>query len=111
MGPKIRNFDEVVKVRVGEDKIAKRVKQLACCLVGRWGGGTSSLSEVKSLKRRAWSAWKVKGRLNVVELERGLWLFEFETSRETKRILGNGTRRLGASPFSLKSGDKKKVVE
>ena len=56
MGSKVRNFDEVVRVRVGEEEIAERVKQLTCCLVGRWGGGTSLLPKVKSLKRRAWSA-------------------------------------------------------
>ena len=60
MGPKIRNSEEVVRVRVGEEEIAERVKQLAYCLVGRWGGGTSPLPEVKSLKRRAWSTWKFK---------------------------------------------------
>ena len=76
-GTGIRISEDVVRVRVGKDEIEERLGQLDSCLVGWWGGDTSSIPDLKSLKHRAWSSWEVKGYLNVEEMGKGLWLFGF----------------------------------
>ena len=76
-GTRIRISEDVVRIRVGKDEIEERLGQLDSCLVGWWGGGTSSIPDLKSLKHRAWSSWEVKGYLNVEEMRKGLWLFGF----------------------------------
>ena len=63
-----RIFEDVVRVRVGKDEIEERLGQLASCLVGWLGGGTSSILDLKSLKHRACSSWEVKGYLNGEEM-------------------------------------------
>ena len=68
MGTKHGAPTDVVRVRVGEEETAKRLRKLSCCLVGWWGGGTSSMPDLKTIKRRAWSSWEVIGSLNVVEM-------------------------------------------
>ena len=98
--------EEVVRVRVGKDEIVERLGQLDSCLVGWWGGNTSPIPDLKSLKHRAWSSWKVTGSLKVEELRRGLWLFGFESPNEARRILREGTGRLGDLPISLREWGK-----
>ena len=98
--------EEVVRVRVGKDETVERLGQLESCLVGWWGGGTSPTPDLKSLKHRAWSTWKVTGSLKVEELRRGLWLFGFESPNEARRILREGTCRIGGLPISLREWGK-----
>ena len=97
---------EMVRVRVGKNETAERLGQLESCLVGWWGGGTSPIPDLKSLKNRVRQTWKVKGSLKVEELRRGLWLFGFESPNEARRILREGTRRLGGFPISLREWEK-----
>ena len=98
--------EEMVRVRVGKNETAERLGQLESCLVGWWGGGTSPIPDLKSLKNRVWQTWKVKGSLKVEELRRGLWLFGFESPNEARRILREGTRILGGFPISLREWGK-----
>ena len=98
--------EEMVRVRVGKNEIAERLGQLESCLVGWWGGGTSPIPDFKILKNRVWQTWKVKGSLKVEELRRGLWLFVFESPNEARRILKEGTGRLGGFPISLREWGK-----
>ena len=60
------------------------------------------MPNLKSLKRRVWASWDVLGAQNVAELEKGLWMFEFESQKEAKRILRRGSRRFGDFGLSLK---------
>ena len=53
----------------------------------------------KTLKRKMWSAWELKGSLNVIILGKGMWLIEFDSKKEANRILREGSRNLGN--FSL----------
>ena len=91
--------------RGGEEEIAKRLRKLSCCLVGWWGGETSLMSDLKTIMRQAWSSWEVIGSLNVVEMGKGLWLFEFDNTKEAKRILKAGNRRIGVFSIFLKKMD------
>ena len=43
---------EMVRVRVGKNETAERLGQLESCLVGWWGGGTSTIPDFKCLKNR-----------------------------------------------------------
>ena len=95
-----------VKVSVGEEEIAERLKKLSCCLMGWWGGGTSPMPDLKTVKRQAWSAWEVIGSLNVVEMGKGLWFFEFDNAKEAERILMVGTKRLEGFSIFLKKWTK-----
>ena len=65
------------------------------------------MPDLKAIKRRAWSAWEVIGNLNVVEMGKGLWFFEFDNAKEAERILRVGTRRLGGFLSFLRNGLKK----
>ena len=60
------------------------------------------MPDLKAMKRQAWSSWEVIGSLNVVEMGKGLWLFEFENTKEAERILKVGTRRIGGFSIFLK---------
>ena len=91
---------------MGKDEIEERLGQLASCLVGWWGSGTSPIPDLKSLKHRAWSSWEVKGYLNVEEMGKGLWSFGFESPKEAERILRKGTRRLSGFSISLRKWEK-----
>ena len=70
------------------------------------GGETSPMPDLKTIKRRAWSSWEVIGNLNVVEMRKGLWLFEFDNTKEAERILRVGNRRLGGFSIFLKKWTK-----
>ena len=98
--------EEVVRVRAGKNETVERLGQLESCFVGWWGGGTSPIPDLKSLKHWAWQTWKVTGRLKVEELRRGLWLFGFESPNEAQRILRAGTCRFGGFPISLREWGK-----
>ena len=98
--------EERVRVTVGKNETMERLGQLESCLVGWWGGGTSPMPDLKSLKLRVWQTWKVTGSLKVVELRRGLWLFGFESPNEARRILREGTGRFGGFPISLREWGK-----
>ena len=106
MGIKHGAPTDVVKVRVGEEEIAERLRKLSCCLVGWWGGGTSPMPDLKTIKRQAWSSWEVIRNLNVVEMGKGLWLLEFDNTKEAERILRVGNRRLGGFSIFLKKWTK-----
>ena len=105
-GTGFRISEDVVRVRVGKDEIEERLGQLDSCLMGWWGGGTSPLPDLKFLKHRAWSSWEVQGYLNVEEMGKRLWLFGFESPNEVRRILREGTRRLGGFSISLRKWGK-----
>ena len=98
--------EDVVRVRVGKDEIEERLGQLDSCLAGWWGGGTTPIPDLKSLKHRAWSSWEVTGYLKVEELRKGLWLFGFASPNEARRILREDTRRLGGLSISLREWGK-----
>ena len=100
MGIKNKDFDDVVRVEVGEEDIKKRKTKLECCLAGRCRGGLPT-QNTKTLKRKMWSAWELKGSLNVIVLGKGMWLIEFESKKEADRILREGLRNLGNFSFSL----------
>ena len=106
VGTKHGGPTDAVRVSVGEEEIAGRLRKLSCCLVGWWGGGTSPMPDLKTIKRRAWSTWEVVGSLNVVEMGKGLWLFEFDKTKEAERILRFGTRRVGGFSIFLKKWAK-----
>ena len=97
---------DMVRVRVGKNETAERLGQLESCLVGWWGGGTSPIPDFKFMKNRVWQTWKVKGSLKVEELRRGLWLFVFESPNEARRILREGTGRVGGFPIYLREWGK-----
>ena len=98
--------EDVVRVSVGKNETVERLGQLESCLVGWWGGGTSPIPDLKSLKHRDWHTWKVIGSLKVEELRRGLWLFGFESPNEARRILREGTGRFGGLPIYLREWGK-----
>ena len=52
---------------------------------------------------RSWSIsqWNIKGPFAVVNLGKGLWLFEFESKKEVDRVLMFGRRRFGANLVHL----------
>ena len=106
VGTGIGTTEEVVRVRVGKNETVERLGQLESCLVGWWGGGTSPIPDIKSLKHRAWHSWKVIGNLKVEELRRGLWLFGFESPNEARRILREGKGRFGGFPIYLREWGK-----
>ena len=91
---------------MGKNETAERLWQLESCLVGWWGGGTSPCPDLKFLKNRVGQTLKVNGSLKVEELRRGLWLFGFESPNEARRILREGTDRLGGFPISLREWGK-----
>ena len=68
--------EEVIRVKVGKHETVERMEQLESCLVGLWGGGTSPIPDLKTLKYRAWHNWKVTGKMKVEVLGRGLWFWE-----------------------------------
>ena len=100
LGIKRKAFDDVVRVKVGEEEIKERKVKLVCCLVGQWRGGLLLL-DTKTLKRRMWFAWDLKGNLNVVDLGKGMWIFEFDSKKEADRILRVGSRNLGNFSIAL----------
>ena len=99
-------IEEVIRVRVGKNETVERLGQLESCLVGWWGGGTSPIPDLKTLKYRAWHTWKVTGRMKVEVLGRGLWLFGFGSPNEARRILREGTGSVGGLPISLREWGK-----
>ena len=100
LGIKHKEFDDVVRVKVGGEEIRERKTKLECCLVGRCRGG-SPMQYTKTLKGRTWSAWELKGSLNVIILGKGMWLIEFDSKKEVDMILREGSRNLGNFSFSL----------
>ena len=73
---KHKDFDDVVRVKVGEEEIKERMTKLECC-------------------------WELKGSLNVIVLGKGMWLIEFDSKKEVERILREGSRNLGIFSFSM----------
>ena len=67
------------------------------------------MPDLKTIKKRARFSWDVIGSLNVVKMGKGLWLFEFDNTKEAEKILEVGTRRMGGLSF-LRNGLKKMVV-
>ena len=93
---------EEMRTSLGKEEVRDKLRSLDCCLVGWRDRGRSPMADLKSLKRLLWASWDVSGALNVVELRRGLWMFEFESQKETERILRCGSRRFGDFGLSLK---------
>ena len=98
--------EEVIRVRVGKNETVERLGQLESCLMGWWGGGTSPIPDLKTLKYRARHTWKVTGRMKVEVLGRGLWLFGFGSPNEARRILREGTGSVGGLPIYLREWGK-----
>ena len=99
-GTGLGKSEEAVRVRVGKNEVEERLVQLESSLVGWWGGGTSPIPDLKSLKQRAWQARKVTGSMKVEELRRGLWLFSSNSfsvslNLEPCNPAQNGLLRLG----------------
>ena len=93
---------EKVRISLGKEEIRDKLRRLDCCLVGWRDKGSSPIPDLKSLKRHVWTSWDVSGSLNVAELGRGLWMFEFESQKEAERILRRGSRRFRDFGLSLK---------
>ena len=91
-----------VRISLGKEEVRDKLRSLDYCLVGWRDRGRSPMPNLKSLKRRLWASWDVSGALNVAELGRGLWMFEFESQKEAERILRCGFRRFGDFGLSLK---------
>ena len=67
-----------------------------------WGSGPSQISGVDSVRRWAITQWNIKNSFAVVNLGRGLWLFEFESKEEVDRVLMYGKRRFGTNLVHLR---------
>ena len=97
---------KVVSVKVGEEEIQERMDQLRRCLVGWWGSGHAPIPGVESVRRWARLQWNIKSPFAVVNLGRGLWLFEFENKEEVDRVLMFGKRRFGNNLFHLRTWEE-----
>ena len=55
------------------------------------------------MRRWAIAQWNIKNPFAVVNLGRGLWLFEFESKEEVDRVLMFGKRRFGTNLIHLRT--------
>ena len=94
---------KVAYVKVGEEEVQERLDQLRRCLVGWWGSGPAQIPGVEAVRRWARMQWNIKNSLAVVNLGRGLWLFEFESKEEVDRVLKFGKRRFGTNLVHLRT--------
>ena len=94
---------KVAYVKVGEEEVQERLDQLRRCLVGWWGSGPAQIPGVEAVRRWARIQWNIKNSLAVVNLGRGLWLFEFESKEEVDRVLMFGKRRFGTNLVHLRT--------
>ena len=92
-----------VCVKVGEEEVRERLDQLDRCLVGWWETGPSQIPMVDSVRSWAIAQWNIKNPFAVVNLGRGLWLFEFESKEEVDRVLMFGKRRFGTNLVHLRT--------
>ena len=95
--------EKIVCVKVREEEVQERLEQLRRCLVGWWGSGPEQIPGVEAVRRWARIQWNIKSSLAVVNLGRGLWLFEFESKEEVDRVLMFGKRRFGTNLVHLGS--------
>ena len=101
-----RTSNDVIRVRVSKDEVEERLGHLASCLVGWWGGGTSPMLDLKTLRRWAWSSWKVKGYLNVEEMGKGLCL-GLRAQKKRKGFSERALEDLRVSCYLSENGEKK----
>ena len=94
---------KVAYVKVEEEEVQERVDQLRRCLVGWWGSGPAQIPGVEAVRRWARLQWNIKNSLAVVNLGRGLWLFEFESEEEVDRVLKFWKRCLGTNLVHLRT--------
>ena len=94
---------KVACVKVGEEEVQERLDQLRRCLVGWWGSGPAQIPGVEAVRRWARMQWNIKNSLAVVNLGRGLRLFEFESKEEVDRVLMFGKRRFGTNLVHLRT--------
>ena len=94
---------KVAYVKVGEEEVQERLDQLRRCLVGWWGSGPAQIPGVEAVRRWARMQWNIKNSLAVVNLGRGLWLFEFESKEQVDRVLKFGKRRFGTNLVHLRT--------
>ena len=94
---------KVAYVKVGKEEVQERLDQLRRCLVGWWGSGPAQIPGVETVRNWARMQWNVKNSLAVVNLGRGLWLFEFESKDEVDRVLKFGKRRFGTNLIHLRT--------
>ena len=92
-----------VCVKVGEEEVRERLDQLGRCLVGWWGTRPTQIPGVDSVRRWAIAQWNIENTFAVVNLGRGLWLFEFESKEEVDRVLMFGKRRFGTNLVHLRT--------
>ena len=92
-----------VCVKVGEEEVQERLDQLGRCLVGWWGTRPTQIPGVDSVRRWAIAQWNIENTFAVVNLGRGLWLFEFESKEEVDRVLMFGKRRFGTNLVHLRT--------
>ena len=69
------------------------------------GGGVQDplIPGVEAVRRWARMQWNIKNSLAVVNLGRGLWLFEFESKEEVDRVLMFGKRLFGINLVHLRT--------
>ena len=101
--PKKISGGKGVCVKVREEAVRERLDQLSRCLVGWWGIGPTQILGVDSVRRWAIAQWNIKNTFVVVNLGRGLWLFEFESKEEVDRVLMFGKRRFGTNLVHLRT--------
>ena len=92
-----------VCVKVKEEEVQERLDQLDRCLVGWWGTGPSQILMVDYVTSWAIAQWNIKNPFAVVNLGRGLRLFEFESKEEVDRVLMFGKRRFGTNLVHLRT--------
>ena len=95
--------EKIVCVKVEEEEVQERLEQLRRCLVGWWGSGPEQIPGVEAVRSWARIQWNIRSSLAVVNLGRGLWLFEFESKEEVDRVLMFGKRRFGTNLVHLRS--------
>ena len=95
--------EKIVCVKIGEEEVQERLEQLRRCLVGWWGSGPGQIPGVEAVRSWATTQWNIRSSLAVVNLGRGLWLFEFESKEEADRVLMFGKRRFGTNLIHLRS--------
>ena len=64
---------------------------------------TSKIPEVEFVRSWAILQWNIKDPFAMVNMGRGLWLFELESKKKVDRVLMSRRRRFGANPVHLRT--------
>ena len=81
-----------MRIEAEENKVRERLRELDYCLVGRWRGGSNPFLDLETVRTWGKILWNLEGSFKVVQLGRGLLLFEFHNPKEAERVLKTGKR-------------------